>query len=109
MGAKNSSSSTAPAYRERLKLFLARVGEPLEPIKLFERLARRQGVGFDLGEGVAKLVALRLGFNRRGEQRQIVEPRRNSAGRVAPRLELGEHRFGSRHHRRRKPGELGDG
>ena len=47
--------------------------------------------------------------SRRREQGQIVEPGGNSAGRVASRFELGEHRARPGNHVRRKPGELGDG
>src|SRR5690242_8536752 len=50
---------------------------------------------------------LRLGGN--GEERKVVEARRDSAGRIAARLKLGEHRPRTRDDRWGKSGELCDG
>ena len=50
-----------------------------------------------------------LGLRSRREQRQVVESRCDPAGRVAARLELGEHRLRARDDGRRQARQLGDG
>src|SRR3546814_5520059 len=70
---------------------------PLERVERIERLARRERVGIDARQGFAQRV-LRGGGHfgeRRGEQRQVVEPRRQSTGLLAPGFELCEHRLGA--------------
>ena len=84
-------------------------GEPLERVERVERLARGHAVGVELGERFGERVGGGFGRRRGGEQRQVVEPGGDPAGRVAAGLELGEHRLGAGEDDRRQPGELGDG
>src|SRR3546814_6003156 len=59
--------------------YTTRFRSPLERVERIERLARRERVGIDASQGFAQRV-LRGGGHfgeRRGEQRQVVEPRRS--------------------------------
>ncbi len=57
-------------------------GQPLERVERLERVARAQRVGIDGLERLGQRIGRLLGLGR-GEQRQIVEPGRDPAGRVA--------------------------
>src|SRR3546814_1307429 len=77
--------------------YTTRFRSPLERVERIERLARRERVGIDASQGFAQRV-LRGGGHfgeRRGEQRQVVEPRRQSTGLLAPGFELCENRLGA--------------
>src|SRR4051812_14976124 len=73
---------------------------------MVERLARSQAVGVNVLERRGERVGSMLGLCRGGKKGQIVEPSGDSAGRIAPSLELGQHRLGPRNHRWRKAREL---
>ena len=76
--------------------------QPLEPVQLLERVARRQAVGFDLGQLVGKLIASRCqvaGAANRGKSSIPAAIRRSR--RARPRA--CEHRLGARYYVRGRP------
>ena len=83
-------------------------GQPLQRVQGFQCLARAQGIRVDRG----KRVGQRIGRERfgllAGEQRKVVEPGGDAAGRIAARFQLGEHGFRSSQHNWRNTGQLGN-